>query len=91
MFLFFAAWQQTCCSVPVRAYSLSLSRSTIVLINFDFRVHVHVFITSSVIGKTLRNEHIGRCYGLQLLISHNVELGSYKTIPPFCSYKTMHR
>ena len=45
---FFAAWPQTCCSVPAHAYSLSLSRSC------GFNISLQVFIVSTVIGKTLQ-------------------------------------
>ena len=65
----FAAWQQTCCSVSVHAYLLSVSRSMVVLL-INFNISTYVAITSTVIGKTL--QHVGRCYGLQQLVSHNV-------------------
>ena len=74
---FFAARQQTHCSVPAHTYLLSLSRSIVVLlINFNFSVCV--LRASIVTGKTL--QHVGSYYGLQQLVSHDIGLSSYKTV-----------
>ena len=48
---FFLTWQQTYCSVPVHAYSLSLSSNTVVVL-INFNISVHVFIAFTAIGKT---------------------------------------
>ena len=67
---FFAVWQQTHCSVSAHAYLLSLSRSMVVLLHININVHVLVSIAATVIGKTLYC--VGRCYGLQLLVSCDI-------------------
>ena len=50
---------------------LRLARSTSVL-HINFNINIQVFIVSTVTGKTLH--HVGRCFGLQLLVSCDIIL-----------------
>ena len=68
-----------CCFCYLAAKLLQCTNTGILTKPTNFYISIHESIVFTVIGKT--SQHVGRCYGLQQLISCD-------KASPLCSYKT---